>query len=60
MSEGALKLLSRGEVALRLSCSKRTVSRLERRGLLRGVRLSQRLVRFDERQVDELIKRATE
>jgi uncharacterized protein (UPF0254 family) len=40
------RLLSRSELAARWSCSRETVKRRERQGVLRAIRFNQRLLRY--------------
>jgi len=42
----AERLLSRGELASRWSCSRETLKRREREGILRAIRFNQRLLRY--------------
>jgi hypothetical protein len=40
------RLLSRGELSTRWSCSRETLKRREREGILRAIRFNQRLLRY--------------
>jgi len=42
----AERLLSRGELSIRWSCSRETLKRREREGVLRAIRFNQRLLRY--------------
>jgi hypothetical protein len=42
----AERLLSRGELATRWSCSRETLKRREREGILKAIRFNQRLLRY--------------
>jgi predicted site-specific integrase-resolvase len=52
------KLLSPAEFAGRIGACTATVRRLEKRGLIRGLRLSKRCVRYPESQLQRLIDEA--
>jgi len=48
-------LLTRAQVAARLSVTKHTVRMYERRGLIAALRLNQRVVRYDLSEIEQLL-----
>jgi excisionase family DNA binding protein len=54
------KLLTAKEVAIALSASRRTVSRLAASGELRPLRITRRTVRYSPDDVEALLRRAGE
>jgi excisionase family DNA binding protein len=49
------KLLTRREVSTLLHCSVGTVRRLERKGTLRPIRISDHMVRFVREEIERLL-----
>lgn len=52
----SLSLLSRLEVAEVFNISTRTVARWEEKGLLKPIRITSRLIRYQKRDIDALIE----
>ena len=53
-------LLTKEQAAEMLSCSQNFIQTLEEDGVLRRVRIGKRFVRYDKKDIESLIERATE
>jgi len=49
------KLLTRKDVMNKLQCSGKTVRRMEMSGILPRVQLSQRCIRYEQKDIDKII-----
>lgn len=58
LSERIDRLLSRAEFAKALNVCTHTVARMERRGLIRGIHINPRLVRYPTSELTRLIREA--
>jgi len=58
-AERIASLLSRAEFARRLNVCSHTIQRMERRGLIHGLRFNARLIRYPVSELDRLLKEAS-